>query len=260
MCCCFCITASILLTRWHVSVFSFFLFSFFLPPFPPANHFTRCLRLQRSSCSLQGRRPQWLERTHSFLTTWCFKRQPKNRRPRAQHFMVETQRPIYPLINNSLHDFSHASCPPHLTIPSPSFLPFWVCFGLVRNARNILGTASPSEIIKLTAETTSGTNAFPGTLPYTTKADTTGAWSIVLAPDTTTNKELAGEWTLTLSGESGPSITAANVVFGDNYLCTGQSNSKSSSGRKEEEGDENEEEREELLLRSFVCACARVQN
>lgn len=167
---------------------------------------------------------------------------------------------IYPLINNSLHDFSHASCPPHLTISSPSFPPFWVCFGLVRNARNILGTASPSEIIKLTADTTSGTSAFPGTLPYTTKADTTGAWSIVLAPDTTTNKELAGEWTLTLSGESGPSITAANVVFGDNYLCTGQSNSKSSSGRKEEEGDENEEEREELLLRSFVCACARVQN
>ena len=69
----------------------------------------------------------------------------------------------------------------------------------------------------------SGT-AFPGKLPYRTKADGNGEWAITLAADTTTNVPLAGAFKLTLAGEGGLPITAENVVFGDVFLCTGQSN------------------------------------
>ena len=85
----------------------------------------------------------------------------------------------------------------------------------------LYGTASPHEPVTLTAS-----SGFPG-VPYAATADASGAWSIQLKPDVASaaTEALAGQFTLTLSGATGGAkVVATNVVFGDVYLCTGQSN------------------------------------
>ena len=87
----------------------------------------------------------------------------------------------------------------------------------------LYGTAAPNEKVTLAA-TPAG---FPGA-PYTTSTSADGTWSIVLKPDVPAGaaEALGGAFTLTLSGSDGdgPSVTAKDVVFGDVYLCSGQSN------------------------------------
>jgi sialate O-acetylesterase len=84
----------------------------------------------------------------------------------------------------------------------------------------LYGSATPGETVRLEAEP-----AIPGS-PYSVKASSDGSWSIQLKPDVAPGSltALDGRFSLTLSGDSGPAITAKDVVWGDVYLCTGQSN------------------------------------
>ncbi len=72
---------------------------------------------------------------------------------------------------------------------------------------NVWGWASPGENITLT---------FRGK-KYTTKTDENGNWEISLKP-----QKAGGPYTMTFSGKN--EITIQNVLFGDVWLCTGQSN------------------------------------
>lgn len=85
----------------------------------------------------------------------------------------------------------------------------------------LYGTADPGEAVTL-----KGSAGFPGS-PYTATADISGKWSIALKSDSTvaTANAAGGSYTLTLTGSKGGSpVVAKDVVFGDVYLCTGQSN------------------------------------
>ena len=66
------------------------------------------------------------------------------------------------------------------------------------------GMAAPGEQVTVKAGTV-----------YHTQADASGAWDVQL---------LAPKGTITVSGESGPSIVAADVQSGDVFFCSGQSN------------------------------------
>jgi hypothetical protein len=84
----------------------------------------------------------------------------------------------------------------------------------------LYGTADPGEVVTLT-----GSAGFPGS-PYTATADSSGEWFIALKADDSTDEAAAGgPYTLTLTGSKGGSpVVAKDAVFGDVYLCTGQSN------------------------------------
>ena len=79
------------------------------------------------------------------------------------------------------------------------------------------GTAAPGEKVTLT-----GSAGFPGS-PLHTAADSSGAWSLTLKPDTAATP--AGPFVLTLTGSAGGApVVAKDVHFGDVYFCSGQSN------------------------------------
>ena len=104
--------------------------------------------------------------------------------------------------------------------PTPS-----LCHRILQTSTDLLpappttlhGTASPGEKVSLT-----GSAGFPGS-PYTATTTSSGEWAIALKPDSASTA--AGPFTLTLTGsKSGSPVVASGVLFGDVYLCTGQSN------------------------------------
>ena len=77
------------------------------------------------------------------------------------------------------------------------------------------GRASPGERVQVAfspSESHFGSN-------YSTRADAKGDWEVQLYPSSS-----AAACSITIKGETGPSITARNVLFGDVFFCSGQSN------------------------------------
>lgn len=74
---------------------------------------------------------------------------------------------------------------------------------------------------------------FPGA-PFSATAAADGTWSIQLKPDVAPGATVSrpGSFTLTLSGSAAESsdLVATDVVWGDVYLCTGQSNMEKTVG------------------------------
>ena len=72
------------------------------------------------------------------------------------------------------------------------------------------GLAAPNEAVHITG----------GAGSYSVAADGDGAWKATLDPQHVTGKPFS----ITISGADGPSVTANNVLVGDVFFCSGQSN------------------------------------
>merc|ERR1719201_200854 len=72
------------------------------------------------------------------------------------------------------------------------------------------GEADANELVTITANSAK----------YEVNADTNGNWKVMLNP--TASKE--DFLTISVVGESGPTLTFRNISYGDVYICSGQSN------------------------------------